>query len=110
MRKVRILLFIPLAGALPALAEHADHEDMADLRMAVETGEIRSLAAILPGVMTVLPGEVIEVKFQRQASGPVYLLTVLTPDWRIWTLTVDAVSGAVLSPAPEVLKRKPGQS
>lgn len=78
--------------------------ELAAMRAAVARGEVKSLSEIMPAVMAVRPGKIIEIHFQQRDAGPVYVVYDLTPDWQLFVLTIDARTGEVLSgpaqPAP----------
>ena len=82
--------------ATPLPAADAAARELSAMRAAVEQGEALSLAEILPSVMAVRPGKVIEVHFQQRDDGPVYVLYSLAPDWDLLVLVVDARTGEIL--------------
>jgi uncharacterized membrane protein YkoI len=67
-----VLVLVPAVAALvaaqPQLATARDRDDLGreDVRHAVETGEIRSLADIIAAVRGKLPGEVAGVEIERK--------------------------------------------
>lgn len=107
----KLLVFILLLGCpVPVIAEDQPADDMAAMRAAVAQGKALSLATILPNIATVQRGAILEVQFQQRRTGPVYVITVISPDWRLWTLVVDARTGAVLTPPISPPPRRKGQS
>jgi hypothetical protein len=110
LKPLACLLVLALALPLSAGAEDRLPEDMAALRAAVARGEALPLSAVLPAVMAVVPGELLDVKFQTRETGPVYVVDVLSPDWRLWILIVDARTGVVLNPPVRAEAKTRGQS
>jgi uncharacterized membrane protein YkoI len=94
LRRVRALIltvaFLAADGGLPAFAR--DHDDA---RRAVEAGEIRPLTDILNIVKGKLPGDIVSVKLEREASAWMYELRVVDDKGRLFEIHVDARSGEV---------------
>lgn len=86
------MLLVALAGAATA-GERGDHEDA---RAAVERGEARPLADILPIVRDALGGEVVGVDFEKSRHGWIYEFKVITPDGQRHEVYVGALDGRVL--------------
>lgn len=101
-----------LAGLLAALlsctAAHAErhgHDDAGEhdherARHALARGEVLPIAEILARVAAAIPGEVVEVEFER--AGPHgadawrYELKIITPEGRLREVQVDAATGRIL--------------
>lgn len=109
---MRIALPLLLLACWPMQvgADGLPSDEMTAVRSAVQSGEALSLSVILPGVMALQPGEILDVKFRHQESGAVYVISILAPDWQIWTWVVDAKTGKVLNPPPARVPGKNEQS
>jgi len=93
LHRVRALILaaaLLVAGGAPTLAR--DHDDA---RRAVEAGEIRPLADILNTVKGKLPGEVVGVRLEREASAWLYEFRVVDEKGRLFEIHVNARSGEV---------------
>ncbi|MGX4773222.1 PepSY domain-containing protein [Bradyrhizobium guangdongense] len=94
LRRIRILILaaalVGAGGGMPAFAR--DHDDA---KQAVEAGEIRPYADILNVVKGKLPGEVVDVKLEREAGAWMYELRVLDGKGRLLEIHVDAKSGEI---------------
>lgn len=107
----RLIALLAALGAAAAWAEDQPAPgaggDLAAMRRAVESGEALPLAAIIPAVMAVKAGKIIDIRFELRATGPVYIIYDLTPDWQLFVLTVDARTGEVMvdPPAPAAPKK-----
>ena len=115
MRRTALCLIAALWPGLglaqdPGLPAPASQDELARMRAAVQSGQILSLAEILPGLMDLLPGKLIDVRFQLRDSGPVYVLYDLAPDWQLWIFEVDARTGRLKNPPPGGRLRAKGQS
>ncbi|MEJ1158356.1 PepSY domain-containing protein [Prosthecomicrobium sp. N25] len=89
-----LALLIGVAGPAAAAAErHADHETA---RRAVERGEAKPLAEILPAVAAQAGGEIVGVEFEREDGRWVYEIRVLDPVGRRREIYVDARDGRIL--------------
>ena len=87
----------PLAiGVLLFIAPLRADGDQDRARAAVERGEIRPLGEVLAAARTVVPGEVIKLKLEREDGRWVYELKILTPQGRRRELEIDARSLAIL--------------
>jgi len=94
---------------MPVWAEpddrHWDVDDKHDherARHALRRGEVRPIAEILASVATQVPGDVVEVEFERKRKrghGPprwLYELKIIATDGRLLEVEVDAASGRIL--------------
>jgi uncharacterized membrane protein YkoI len=76
-----------------------DHERA---REALDRGEVRPIAEILAVVAREVPGEVVDVEFERGsragdgADSWIYELKILTEDGRVLEVLVDAATGRLL--------------
>lgn len=91
------LLLLALAGGLadarPARAGGYDHELA---RRAVEAGEAKPLAEILPMVRDRLQGELVGIEFERQGGVWIYEFKVVDAAGRKTEIYVNALTGAVV--------------
>ncbi|WP_041447848.1 PepSY domain-containing protein [Thiocystis violascens] len=74
-----------------------DHEHA---HQAVIRGEVRPLAEILARVATEVPGEVVDVEFEREqwrgAKRWVYEIKIIVADGHLLEVLVDAATGRIL--------------
>lgn len=106
----RTITFLAVSAAAAApvgaqetapVPEEPAAQELAAMRAAVASGAALSLSEIMPGVMAAVPGKIIEIHFLMRPKGPVYVIYILTPDWQLFVLSVDARTGEVLN-APTV--------
>ena len=83
-------LVLCLVIALPASAADQDRA-----RDAVQAGQVRPLAAILPQVRNRFPGRMLDATLVQRGGGSFYVLKILGPNGQVSEVTVDAASGAV---------------
>ena len=88
------------AAALVAAAPMADARDQDEarrdeVRRAVESGEIHSLADILNTLRGKLPGEVAGVEIERKGDRWRYEFRVVDSQGRLFEVYVDARSGEI---------------
>jgi uncharacterized membrane protein YkoI len=97
MRAFRLALpaFV-LLGLFGTPLRAADRHDHDAARHALERGEVKPLAEILPRVAPSLGGDVVGVEFERDDGRWVYELRVLTPNGRRREVYVDARDGRIL--------------
>lgn len=98
MRSARLSMVLAMALAAtmpPAAARDRDEHRRDEVRRAVEAGEIRSLADILDGVRTKLPGEVAGVEVERKDGRWLYEFRVIDGQGRVFEVYVDARSGNI---------------
>lgn len=67
-----------------------------EARLALQRGEILSLAQILAIVDRQTAGDVIEVELERKKSGFIYEVKLLTPAGEVRKLKLDAGDGTLL--------------
>ena len=79
-----------LAGV--ALADSYDHDAV---RLAVERGEIRSLADILTQTRDKLAGQIAGVEIERKAGRWLYELRVVSQQGQLLKVYVDARTGEI---------------
>src|SRR5512138_1934062 len=84
-----------LVAGQPQLAVARDRDDLhrEDVRHAVETGEIRSLAEIIAAVRGKLPGEVAGVEIERKDGRWRYEFRVIDSQGRLFDVYIDARNG-----------------
>jgi uncharacterized membrane protein YkoI len=93
---LRLAVAALVAGA-PRLADARDQDELHrdEVRRAVETGEIRSLAEILKAVRGKLPGEVAGVEIERKDGRWRYEFRVVDGQGRLFDVYIDAHSGEI---------------
>ena len=87
---VALALTAILAGV--ALADSYDHDAV---RLAVERGEIRSLADILTQTRDKLAGQIAGVEIERKAGRWLYELRVVSQQGQLLKVYVDARTGEI---------------
>ena len=92
-----VLAAAALVTAAPRLADARDQDELRrdEVRRAVETGEIRSLADILKTTRGKLPGEVAGVEVERKNGRWLYEFRVVNGKGRLFDVYVDARSGEI---------------
>lgn len=90
-------LVVALVAAAPQLADARDEDELRrdEVRRAVETGQIRSLADILKAVREKLPGEVAGVEIDRKDGRWRYEFRVVDGQGRLFEVYIDARSGEI---------------
>ena len=90
-------LVVALIAAAPQLADARDQDELRrdEVRRAVETGQIRSLADILKAVREKLPGEVAGVEIDRKDGRWRYEFRVVDGQGRLFEVYIDARSGEI---------------
>jgi len=95
-----LLLFCAVAQADHEAGEYYDEHDHDRARHALERGEVRPLVEILGRVAAQMPGEIVEVEFERwHARGArrwAYELVIISPDGRLREIYVDAATAEIL--------------
>lgn len=93
---VAFLLGIACTVAQAGPSKH-DHDHA---RRALASGEARPITEILQAVAAEVPGDVIDVEFERERRhGPavwVYEIKIITPDGRLLEVRVDAATARIL--------------
>ena len=92
-----LALVVALVAAAPQLADARDRDELRrdEVRRAVETGQIRSLADILKAVREKLPGEVAGVEIDRKDGRWRYEFRVVDGQGRLFEVYIDARSGEI---------------
>jgi len=92
-----MLAAVALVAATPRLADARDQDELRrdEVRRAVETGEIHSLADILNTVRDKLPGEVAGVEIERKDGRWRYEFRVVDGQGRLFDVYIDARSGEI---------------
>lgn len=90
-------LVVALVAAAPQLADARDEDELRrdEVRRAVETGQIRSLADILKAVREKLPGEVAGVEIDRKDGRWRYEFRIVDGQGRLFEVYIDARSGEI---------------
>jgi uncharacterized membrane protein YkoI len=86
-----------LAAAAPRSAAARDRDDLRrdEVRRAVESGQIHSLAEILSTMRGRLPGDVAGVEIEREDGRWRYEFLVVDSKGRLFEVFVDAHSGEI---------------
>lgn len=92
-----VALVVALVAAASQLADARDQDELRrdEVRRAVETGQIRSLADILKAVREILPGEVAGVEIDRKDGRWRYEFRVVDGQGRLFEVYIDARSGEI---------------
>ena len=97
------LLAAPLAAS-PAGADgrkgrdgEREEDDHDAARAAVRRGEALPLSEVIAAVAATLPGEIVEVEFEREHGRWVYEFKVLDRTGRLRDVHVDAATAGILS-------------
>lgn len=92
-----VLAAAALVAAAPRLADARDQDELHrdEVRRAVETGEIRSLADILNVLQGKLPGEVAGTEIEHKNGRWRYEFRVVDGQGRLFEVYVDARSGEI---------------
>ena len=107
--RIRRYLAFFLGGCLASAAAQAQHggdhsgmrpeHDHERARHALDRGEVLPIAEILSRTADRVPGEVVEVEFERddhRGRHWIYELKILAEDGRVLEVRVDAASGEIL--------------
>jgi hypothetical protein len=111
-RRILVLSLIvsPLIGMplAPTVAqERRDHERA---RAALEAGQIRPLSDLLAEVERRFRGRVIEADLERDDTQWLYELKILPPNGRLFTVELDAATGALVRSRGPVQERAVGEA
>lgn len=92
-----VLAAATLVAAAPRLADARDQDEQNrdEVRRAVESGEIRSLADIREAVQGKLPGEVARVEIEHKNGRWRYEFRVVDGQGRLFDVYIDARSGEI---------------
>jgi uncharacterized membrane protein YkoI len=90
-----IMVWCLVATVFGGAAARADSDDHDAVRLAVERGEIRSLAEILAALRGRLPGTVKGVEVERKGGRWVYEFRVADDKGRLFDVYVDARTGDI---------------
>jgi uncharacterized membrane protein YkoI len=92
-----LLAAATLVAAAPRAANARDQDELRrdEVRRAVETGEIHSLADILTTLRGKLPGEVAGVEIEHERGRWRYEFRVVDNQGRLFEVYVDARSGEI---------------
>jgi uncharacterized membrane protein YkoI len=96
MSLLALLLVVLLAVCAPPASARDRDRDQDRARNALLQGEIRPLSAVLKTVRDKVPGEIIEIELDREDTGWVYEVKVLTSNGRRKKVDVDAHSLDIL--------------
>jgi uncharacterized membrane protein YkoI len=86
-----------LVPVAPRMAEARDQDELRrdDVRRAVESGEIHSLADILDALRDKLPGDVAGIEIEHEGGHWRYEFRVVDSKGRLFEVYVDARSGEI---------------
>ncbi len=92
-----VLAGTALVAVAPQVADAHDYDGSRrdEVRRAVETGEIRSLADILGALNGKLPGEVVGIEIERSHGRWRYEFRVVDSQGRLFDVYVDARGGVI---------------
>lgn len=92
-----VLAGAALVAAEPRVSDARDQDELRrdEVRRAVETGEIHSLAEILSTLRGKLPGEVAGVEIEHEDGHWRYEFRVVDGQGRLFEVYVDARSGEI---------------
>ena len=92
-----VLAVAVLVAAAPRMADARDQDEARrdEVRRAVESGEIHSLADILNTLRGKLPGEVAGVEIEHEGGRWRYEFRVVDSQGRLFEVHVDARSGEI---------------
>lgn len=109
MRSISLVLLATLAllGPPAAAQDRRDHERA---RAALEAGQIRPLSELLAEVERRYRGRVIEAELERDDGQWLYEFKILPPNGRVFSVELDATTGALLRSRGPVQERPPGEA
>ena len=92
-----VLAAAALVTVAPRMADARDQDQLRrdEVRRAVESGEIHSLADILDSLRGKLPGEVAGIEIERKGDRWRYEFRVVDSQGRLFEVYVDARSGEI---------------
>jgi uncharacterized membrane protein YkoI len=108
MRCLLPFLAVSLILAAPAAAQ--DRRDHERARAALEAGQIRPLSDLLTEVERRFRGRVIEADLELDDGRWFYDIKILPPNGRIFSIKLDAATGAVVRSRGPVQERSPSES
>lgn len=94
-RLLALLLLAPLLAPVVRADEHESDSDRA--RAAMEAGEIRPLSELLARIEARYAGRVIETELEHEHGRWIYKFKLLPEAGRLFSVELDAASGAVMS-------------
>ncbi|MDB5413645.1 MAG: hypothetical protein JWR10_1980 [Rubritepida sp.] len=102
-RFIPFLAFLAVVLATPVVAqERRDHERA---RAALEAGQIRPLSDLLAEVERRFRGRVIEAELELEEGQWQYQIKILPSNGRLFTIELDAATGALLRSRGPVQER-----
>jgi uncharacterized membrane protein YkoI len=87
-----------LSGVRADSEEHGEYEeeDHDAARAAVQRGEAMPLAKVIAAISAELPGEIVEIEFEREHGRWIYELKVIDQTGRLHEIYVDAATARIL--------------
>jgi uncharacterized membrane protein YkoI len=101
----RLLPLLAVSTVLAAPAAAQDRRDHERARAALEAGQIRPLSELLAEVERRFRGRVIEAELQLDDSQWIYDIKILPPNGRLFTVELDAATGALIRSRGPVQER-----
>jgi uncharacterized membrane protein YkoI len=101
----RILPLLAVATLLAAPAAAQDRRDHERARAALEAGQIRPLSELLTEVERRYRGRVIEAELELDEGVWQYEIKILPPNGRLFTVELDAATGALIRSRGPVQER-----
>lgn len=105
-RLLPLLLAFAVLAAPATAQERRDHERA---RAALEAGQIRPLSELLTEVERRFRGRVIEAELQLDDGQWLYDIKILPPNGRLFSIELDAATGALMRSRGPVQERGPSE-
>jgi len=106
----RLLPFLAASVLLTAPAAAQDRRDHERARAALEAGQIRPLSELLAEVERRFRGRVIEAELELDDGQWLYEIKILPPNGRLFTVELDAATGALIRSRGPVQERSPNDA
>lgn len=105
----RLLLLLAAFALLAVPAAAQDRRDHERARAALEAGQIRPLSELLAEVERRFRGRVIEAELELDDGQWLYELKILPPNGRLFTVELDAATGALMRSRGPLQERSSGE-
>lgn len=106
----RLLPLLAVSTLLAAPAAAQDRRDHERARAALEAGQIRPLSELLTEVERRYRGRVIEAELELDDGQWLYEIKILPPNGRLFTVELDAATGALIRSRGPVQERGPSDA
>lgn len=106
----RLLPLLAVSALLSAPAAAQDRRDHERARAALEAGQIRPLSELLSEVERRYRGRVIEAELELDDGQWLYEIKILPPNGRLFTVELDAATGALIRSRGPVQERSSNDS